>query len=136
MQSLDTKMFSSSSTIIGKEQVSHPFMQKDVFCETWMPRRQQCPYGNSLNVHPKGQMMLVKCEKPLGEVTVIVWSLYGNLHVRIRTIKWPTDRQTDERCKHYMFQLDLSGHGYKYILIVELYTLIQIMYCSFVFVYF
>ena len=62
---------------------SHKYTSRHVFVKHGCPRRQQ-----SLNMakisksyiftpsHPQGQVMSVKCEEPIDELTIQVWLLY------------------------------------------------------------
>ena len=79
-------------------------------CKTRMPpAATKSKYGKNLSKsyiltppHPKGQVMSVKCEEPIEELTVQVWLLYYHPNFKYCTlfVSWTelrTDGQTDRQ---------------------------------------
>ena len=51
--------------------------------------KSQCLTFDPAPLNPQGQPILVKCKKPLGELTVQVWLLYSHQMLRYFTLcKW------------------------------------------------
>ena len=82
---------------------------RHVFVKHGCPRRQQSQNMAKISKsyiltppHPQGQVMSVKCEEPIDELTVQVWLLYDHQNFNYCTLfvsgtELRTDRRTDRR---------------------------------------
>ena len=83
------------------------FINRHVFVKHGCPRRQQSQNMAKISKsyiltppHPQGQVMSVKCEEPIDELTVQVWLLYDHPNFKYCTLfesgtELRTDGQTD-----------------------------------------
>ena len=127
---------------------------RHVFVKHGCPRRQQCQNMAKISnfyiltpPNPQGHGMSVKCEEPIDELTVQVWSLYHHPNFKYCTLfvsgtELRTDRQTDRRmddpitrCPRRTFQAGgIKSHIYFYYFLncCFLKILSDIMYATYI----
>ena len=89
--------------------MGYTFWNRHVFVKHGCPRRQQSQTMAKLSKsyiltlrYPQGELMSVKCEQPLDELTVQVWLLYDHPNFQYCTLfisgtELRTDRRTDKQ---------------------------------------